>query len=218
MRPIKGTVTDPRALQRVEQLLDERQKLTPDQANTLRGVGELEDGVPYAPVKRLTARAEGETLGPEGLRLALAQSLARVAHHGQLRKDGETFTNHLDRVASRLPTVRLRTVAWLHDVLEDTKVDGETLFVLFPRDVVLDVIALTRGFPGEESYSEFIDRTIVTGSDGALQVKLADLADNLSTLDAAGLSSLRARYLRADVQIRNELKRRITEYARRNAA
>lgn len=188
MRPIPNTVTDRAALQRVEDQLDGK-------------------------ANRLTGRASGQLgLAKGELLLELAKALARVAHYGQLRKDGEPYTNHLDRVASRLPTVRLRTVAWLHDVLEDTKVDGETLFVLFPRDIVLDVIALTRGFPGEETYREFINRTIHEGSDGALQVKLADLADNLATLDAAGLSSLRARYMRADVAIRAEIKRRIEKY------
>ena len=163
MKPIAGTVTDPR-----------------------------------------TDRVQGPT---EAQLLILARSLAKVAHAGQRRKGtGEPYYNHLRRVAEAQGSARAKTIAYLHDVIEDTNVRGSTLLNLgFPEDVVADVLVLSRDV--HESYADFISRTVRFGSLDALKVKLADLLDNLSDPWAAS-TTLAKRYLPSWQAVANEIKRR----------
>ena len=81
--------------------------------------------------------------------------------------------------------------ALLHDVVEDTPVTIEHLRALgFPPAVIEAVDALTKR-PGED-YFRFIDR--VSAYPLARSIKLADIADNLSDLDAG---PRRDKYLKA---------------------
>lgn len=171
-------------------------------------------------------------MSPDDTRLlTLARSLAQVAHDSQVRKgSGAPYFTHVERVAHRAGSVagvRGAIVGYLHDVIEDTPVDWRTLSQLFPHEIVQDVRALTRNpdlslgyplhpLPGNkwddgvigETYREFIARTIATGSDTALQVKVADLTDNLSDLWLAKQEGLAHRYLTALADIGAELERR----------
>ena len=150
--------------------------------------------------------------------LDAARQIGRLAHAEQVRKgSGEPYLNHLHRVAMRVEGWRAKTIAYLHDLIEDTPVTGLTLEQLgFPRDIISDVVALSRGWvldttsdsftaPREETYFEFIERTIRDGSNDALLVKLADLQDNLND---DSWSPPRARYVKADAMVRSELVRR----------
>lgn len=141
---------------------------------------------------------------------ALARQLALVVHAGQSRKgSGEPYVGHVYRVENRVAALgwRARTIALLHDTVEDTRVDDLTLGDIgFPKDIVQDVLALSRTDP-DEAYAEFTARTIRDGSNDALQVKLADLHDNL-TDPAWTRPGLPERYTRADAEIRAELIRR----------
>ena len=148
---------------------------------------------------------------PSGAQLlALAEALAPVAHAGQSRKGtGEPYVNHVRRVAGRVQGWRAKTIALLHDTIEDTDVGVVTLQRIgFPTDVVLDVIALSRFAP--ETYAEFIERTIRDGSDDALLVKLADLQDNL-TDPWVSQTKLATRYIPAAEKVTKELHRRQSE-------
>lgn len=137
---------------------------------------------------------------------ALARAVAKVAHSGQTRKgNGEPYFNHVDRVGEYVREhhgLRAATIALLHDTIEDTTITANTLRELgFPAGVVLDVVMLTR--TADESYGRFITRLIEFGSDDALRVKLADLADNLRDLDAYPapdfeIDRRRTRYLKAE--------------------
>lgn len=141
--------------------------------------------------------------------LELARALGRVVHAGQSRKgSGEPYFNHLERVAGRVTGWRAKTIAYLHDTIEDTPVLYNTLIRAgFPRGLVNDVEALTR-FEDTETYFEFIERSIEAGSDDALYVKLADLADNLHDPSGWASESHRARYIKSDVMVRAELLKR----------
>jgi (p)ppGpp synthase/HD superfamily hydrolase len=147
--------------------------------------------------------------------LDAARQIGRLAHAEQVRKgSGEPYFNHLHRVALRVTGWRAQTIAFLHDTVEDTPITGYTLEQLgFPRDIVSDVIALSRGMKidtdekgyvrlRDETYFEFIERTIRDGSDDALLVKLADLQDNLND---DSWSPPRDRYIKADLMVRNAL-------------
>src|ERR1043166_1806359 len=112
----------------------------------------------------------------------VARDLARRAHAGQTRKTGEPYFNHAERVAHRLVYPTARTVAYLHDVLEDCR-DPAVLEELkrFPQPVVEAVRLLTRG--SAESYFDFINRIVASGNATAVAVKIADLKDNLRDLE-----------------------------------
>jgi len=166
---------------------------------------------------------------------SLAQALARVKHTGQVRKGpaAEPYFNHVSRVANRAfvyateaglglnLALRARIVAYLHDLLEDTNMTAADLRrVGFDWTTVDDVVALSREeyrsphafMPASENYFDFIERGTQDLSDEGLIVKLADLADNLS--DDWGGHSLRARYIKADLMVRAELKNRGVNVAR----
>ena len=141
--------------------------------------------------------------------LNLAKSLATVVHAGQVRKgEAEPYINHVQRVARRVFHLSWRAVAiaYLHDVIEDTPVTAEGLIDMgFPPTLVLDVYALSRKVG--ETYKDFIARTIRDGSLDALNVKLADLQDNLN--DAwVSETKLQERYLPAAKAISDEIARR----------
>ncbi len=153
-------------------------------------------------------RALFDAPSPTGAELlALAEALAPVVHAGQSRKGtGEPYVNHVRRVASRVTGWRAKTVALLHDVIEDTPITAEALINLgFPPTIVLDVVSLSK-VPGE-SYVDFISRTLDTGSDDALRVKLSDLQDNLSD-PWVTQTSLAERYLPAAARVTAELDHR----------
>ena len=134
---------------------------------------------------------------------ALAVALARVKHDGQTRKgSGEPYLNHLHRVAGRVTGTRAQTVAYLHDLVEDTDMTlGALLSLGFNEDIVRDVDALSRR--ADETYAQFIQRTVDEGSHDALLVKLADIADNMA--DRSWAEAPRARYIKADAAVRAEL-------------
>ena len=77
---------------------------------------------------------------------ALAYALARKAHAGQTRKDKKTpYFEHVKEVASRVSGWDLKTVAILHDTIEDTKVTALSLLDEgFPKQIVDAVVALTK--------------------------------------------------------------------------
>lgn len=122
--------------------------------------------------------------------LERAIEVATAAHAGQ-DYDGQPYTLHLVGVASQLRGDLLQTIAWLHDVVEDTPLSLADLAEFGP--VVCSALAvLTRG--DGEFYAAYIER--VATNPFAAEVKCADLFFNLSRTDAAHLS-LRKRYMKA---------------------
>jgi (p)ppGpp synthase/HD superfamily hydrolase len=107
---------------------------------------------------------------------ATAAELIDRAHQGQVDKAGQPYTGHLYRVAGYAgDDSTLRTAALLHDVLEDTDTTRAGLSACGIPDEVLDIVELlTRrpDVPNNVYYQHIRDHS------GALQVKLADLADN----------------------------------------
>ena len=109
-----------------------------------------------------------------------AVEIATTAHKGQTRRGGEPYITHPLAVASQFRDHRLKTVAVLHDVLEDTDVlQGGLLAWEISADVVRILVHLTH-LDGE-SYADYINRLRV--SPNAVAVKIADLHHNLSDLD-----------------------------------
>ena len=77
---------------------------------------------------------------------ALAYALARKAHAGQKRKDKKTpYFEHVKEVASKVHGWDLKTIAILHDTIEDTYVTAQSLLDKgFPKPIVQAVEALTK--------------------------------------------------------------------------
>ena len=132
----------------------------------------------------------------------LAREVATRAHAGQFDKAGAPYIGHPGRVAARVVGDPLaESVAWLHDVLEDTAVTESELAGLFPAPVVAAVVVLTR-LPDEDPDAYYAR---VRADPLALTVKWADIDDNCdparaALLDPATRERLAAKYAHAREQ------------------
>ena len=108
-------------------------------------------------------------------KVELAQALAAFAHSGQVDKGGQPYINHPLAVAAKVDGDDLKVIALLHDVLEDTFVNYDTIANLFGTRIADAVGALTR--KDGETYEAFIER--VCQNSLARVVKLADLEHNM---------------------------------------
>jgi len=135
-----------------------------------------------------------------------AIALAVAAHHGQRDKADQTYILHPLRVMMRLDTDEERTVAILHDVVEDTPYTLERLRELgYPENILGALDALTRR--QDETYEAFIERLRPLAL--ARRVKLADLEDNMDVRRTGTLSDKDVerlgRYLRAWRRLTHDL-------------
>lgn len=110
--------------------------------------------------------------------------IAHYAHYGQ-KYAGGPYTDHLEAVAEMVCDISkpsedlssLVCVAWLHDILEDTRTTKEDLISEgFSQEVVDAVVAITKekGY----DYSAYISR--IRTNNLALRVKKADTLCNLT--------------------------------------
>lgn len=131
-----------------------------------------------------------------------AYELAKRAHSGQVDKAGADYINHPVAVSDRVYPEKEKTVALLHDVVEDTGITIECLRTLFDDEIADAVECLTR--KSGESYNAYIQR--VAQSPIARHVKIADLSHNME------LSRLPV-VTNADFK-RNEKYRRVMDFLR----
>lgn len=119
--------------------------------------------------------------------LDLAKTLAKIYHKGQTDKSGNDYYNHLFRVAEEQKTVKGKIVGYLHDLLEDTdfaEIKGGYLYSIndlidkFDTEVVQNLIWLKKD--KGVSYKFYIDKLCMMNSQLAINVKLADLGDNMN--------------------------------------
>lgn len=109
--------------------------------------------------------------------LELSKQLAKVYHKGQVDKAGvDYFTGHISTVVNGVNTEEEKTVAYLHDIIEDTKLTKEDLLHLgFSENVVNAVVALTKN--KKVKYEEYLKG--VKQNELAKVVKLSDLSNNM---------------------------------------
>ena len=116
--------------------------------------------------------------------LEKAIAIAVEAHCGQKDRNGAPYILHPLRVMARVDTDAEKTVAILHDVVEDTDWTFERLAKEgFPNEIIEPLKCVTKK-EGEE-YEDFVKRS--ASDDLARRVKLADLEDNM---DARRLSKI----------------------------
>ena len=131
--------------------------------------------------------------------LAKARRRAKLHLEGKVDKAGKPKFGHAERVAGKLTRTMDKTVAYLHDLLEDTTTYGEDqLKAEFPDRIAEAVLAMTRS-DQTEAYMSYVRR--LAPNPVARRVKLADLSDNMDSnrpiLDAALARELLARYTEA---------------------
>lgn len=117
-----------------------------------------------------------------------ALMVAVQAHSGQTDKQGKPYILHPLAVASQLDSLELKTIALLHDTIEDSWVTKEFLLRNgIPVELVEVIALLTK--PKDMPYEDYLRR--VKTNPMALAVKKADLAHNTSSERAEGLNDHR---------------------------
>ena len=113
-------------------------------------------------------------------------AIALRAYSGKTDKSGCEYIKHPLRVMAKMDTDEERSVALLHDVIEDSDISAQELYELgIPQHVVDAVVCLTK--QPKESYQDFIER--VKTNKLATKVKLADIEDNINVLRLKSLNN-----------------------------
>lgn len=128
----------------------------------------------------------------------LARALAIYAHDGQVDKAGNDYALHPQHIAAQFQDEDRQIVALLHDVLEDTFVQADTIGNLFGAEIQEAVEAMTHG--ENEPYLDYVRRAAANPI--SRDVKLADLRHNmdlsrLGTVTEADTERLKNKYLPA---------------------
>lgn len=101
---------------------------------------------------------------------------AATAHAGQKRRNGDTYIIHPIRVSQEVKTADQKVIALLHDTVEDTETTLDDIEREFGTHIAYCIGLLTH--EKGEPYMDYIRR--VKKHPDAIQVKIADIADNLS--------------------------------------
>lgn len=136
---------------------------------------------------------------------ARAYELAEKAHRGQTRWDRNIpYITHPLAVADKFTCPIHKTVAILHDVVEDTEVTLEDINKQFGSKVSYSIDCLTKR--DGEAYDEYIVR--VLGDPVATAVKIEDITHNLNSLPDTlrGVRPKRDRYALALYILKNREK------------
>lgn len=107
--------------------------------------------------------------------LEVAIKVATKAHQGQFDKAGQPYILHPLTVAAMLDSEAEKTVALLHDVLEDSDLSTSDLKSYGFRDDIIDAV-VTLTHRDNETYESYLHR--VKSNPLARKVKLADLEHN----------------------------------------
>ena len=118
--------------------------------------------------------------------IELSLEIALNAYKGQKDKAGETYIFHPLRIMAKMENTEEKSVALLHDVIEDSDyIASDLINKGIPDNVVDAVLALTK-IKGE-SYELFIERVLKNSL--ASKVKIADIEDNINVLRLKSLNN-----------------------------
>lgn len=108
--------------------------------------------------------------------LSRAIDVAKEAFSGKKDDNGHPYVDHALRVMDKMDTEEEKTVAVLHDVVEESEVSLHELQAMgFSREVVEAVGILTKR--NDMTYFDYIDD--IRCSELASKVKIAEIEDNL---------------------------------------
>lgn len=121
-----------------------------------------------------------------------ACNFAAKAHEGQVRASGEPYVNHVIATGENLARFGMDAgtivAGILHDTLEDTSTDKETLTREFGEDIVSMVEGVTKlgnlKYKGHERHLESLRKFFIAVAQDVrvLMIKLADRLHNVETL------------------------------------
>lgn len=122
-----------------------------------------------------------------------AYDFAEQAHHGQARKSGEPYFNHVFSAGRNVAQFGMDAItiaaALLHDVIEDTPVTEEKLWEEFGTEIVFLVSGVTKlgtlKYRGKERHVESLRKFFIASSEDlrVIVIKLADRLHNIQTLE-----------------------------------
>ncbi len=93
-------------------------------------------------------------------------------------KGGNPYKDHLMYVMNHVDTTEEKVVGLLHDIIEDTSVtEGQLIQCGIPKKLVDTIIILTKS--PDETYDKYIKRIIDSKNQIAINVKIADLENNM---------------------------------------
>jgi len=129
-----------------------------------------------------------------------AELLARKKHAGQVRKDGTTYSKHLEDVVNRLKSLgvideELLCGGWLHDIIENTDTSFDNVYEQFGNRIAVIVSSLTKDKTLPRKKREYTyNIQLKEASFDAKLIKLCDISADLSDLknyDASKSKKLR---------------------------
>ena len=130
--------------------------------------------------------------------LERAIQIAVEAHAGVKDKGGKAYILHPISVMMRCETDDEKTVAILHDVVEDTDWTFEALREEGFKETIIEALKTVTKHSEDEDYDEFIQRSLK--NEIGSKVKIADLRENLDVTRIGELSE-------KDVERINKYKR-----------
>ena len=117
-----------------------------------------------------------------------------------MRKDGSTFSKHLEDVVNRLKSLgvideELLSAGWLHEIIEETDLSFDNLYEQFGNRIAVIVSSLTedKTLPRKQREKAYRIQLKEASFDAKL-IKLCDISANLSDLknyDASKSKKLR---------------------------
>ncbi|MBC8252246.1 MAG: HD domain-containing protein [Candidatus Nitrosopelagicus sp.] len=127
------------------------------------------------------------------LNVADARNFAKKKHAGQLRKNGKTTTfSHLKDVVKNLKKMKVTNIdiicaAWLHDTIEDTDTDFDSIKNRFGKNVADIVVSVTKDnrLPKKQREIKYA-KGLKSSSVKAKLVKIADILANVNDAPNAG--------------------------------
>ena len=125
-----------------------------------------------------------------------ARSFAKRKHLGQLRKNGKTATfSHLKDVVRNLKKMKVTDedmicAAWLHDTIEDTDTDFDSIKEKFGKNVADIVVSVTKDnrLPKKQREMKY-GKDLKSSNSKAKLVKIADILANVNDAPNAGKNS-----------------------------
>ena len=121
-----------------------------------------------------------------------ALKIAYEAHDGQLRREScVPYIVHPLRVANQFNDDFRKTIAILHDVIEDCNITKEYLEEIFGAKVAITVDILSK--KKDAIHLNYI-RNIKNSTDIAIEIKIADIVDNLTDTLSVQPESMIKRY------------------------
>lgn len=126
----------------------------------------------------VSSKFGGNELKDDLIILNKSIDISRKSHNGQKRITGEDYFNHTHRVANTFYLDNFeKSIAYLHDVVEDTEVTFEDLLNNGISQEIVNQLKLLTHDPSDD-YDSYINKILT--SKVASIIKLADLLDNLN--------------------------------------